>query len=79
MTQEQEQKLDEVLERTRKFDFVLFGMESRPGIVEEVNQLKAHAEGMTLFKAKLLAVVATLSTLGSLAGAKLSAWLKLGN
>lgn len=78
MTEEQEKKLDEVLDRSRKMDFVLFGMEDRPGLVQDVKGLKAHAESMTLFKTKLLAVVATLSTLGSLLGAKISTFLKLG-
>ncbi len=78
MTEDQEKKLDEVLDRSRKMDFVLFGMEDRPGLVRDVQALKTHADSMTLFKAKLLAVVATLSTFGSLLGAKLAAFLKLG-
>lgn len=78
MTEDQEKKLDEMLDHTRKVNYVLFGMEGRPGVIEDVKQLKLHAESMTLFKAKLLAVVATLSTAGSLVGAKLAAWVKIG-
>lgn len=64
--------MDEIAEDTAQIRAALFGVEGQGGLHERVKSLEAHKEQMTIFKAKLLGVVAGVSGLASFTATKLA-------
>jgi hypothetical protein len=72
VTPDQERKLDDLLIHVGQIRASLFGVEGQGGLHERVKSLEAHKDQMTVFKAKLIGVVAGVSGVASFAATKLA-------
>ena len=72
MTPEQEQRLEEIGTKVTQIHGQLFGVNGHGSLLERVERLELHSQGVNVFKAKLLGVVSGLSVIGSAIGAKIA-------
>lgn len=77
MTQEQERKLDLMVEQVGAIHTTLFGVEGQGGIHRRVEKLEEHREEIKGVIAKLFGALIVIGGVASFLGSKIAHWFKI--
>lgn len=77
MTEEQEKKLDMLLEKVGQLHVASFGIEGQGGFNRRIEKLEEHREEMKGAMAKVFGALIVIGSIASFIGAKIAHWFKI--